>query len=452
MQTHTLHEGGNSMSLVVITDSRYRYTVEKVRMINENGEMFTASFIVIKNHYNVIVSFTRLEIFAIPFKNKPLRKFNYANQYKLEYICKALNFVLIDNRSKYEVDAVSEISASMVLDFFDWYCDCPKSDGEYRGKQSITNCIDLVSRFFSNVALCAENNSNINSFDLMEQRFTKKSLKSQIVEAKYLPSYEPRFKHSIRTPILRDIPFKAMDKLLELCKTYYPEIYFALICQISAGLRPSEAMNVRQENSPLGPGLYFTMLNSKVTDIAIDLKTEYLLRSDGIKIGGIKKKRMQHIHPKLIPLFMEGLNSHKVFLKSQTVEKEFMPMFVNRDGKAMTYPLYLKKFHALIQDYLRPALLESDNQELKVLGLRLVTEKLSPHALRHFFTVLIVLMTNDIAQVQYYRGDKSPDSALWYMQNKGALVNAVAKSHSEALLGLINVGRSATNTFQFTDL
>lgn len=156
---------------------------------------------------------------------------------------------------------------------------------------------------------------------------------------------------------------------------------------------------------------------------------------------------MQHIHPKLIPIFMDGLKSHEVFLKSRSVEKDFMPMFVNRNGKAMTYPLYLSKFHALTHDYLRPALLESDNPELKILGLRLATEKLSPHALRHFFTVSIVLMTNDIAQVQYYRGDKSPESALWYMQNKGALVNAVAKSHSEALSGLINVGRSATNTF-----
>lgn len=49
-------------------------------------------------------------------------------------------------------------------------------------------------------------------------------------------------------------------------------------------------------------------------------------------------------------------------------EKEYAPMFVNSRGKAMSYESYRKKFKSLVNDHLRPALLASEDPELRIYG------------------------------------------------------------------------------------
>ena len=55
------------------------------------------------------------------------------------------------------------------------------------------------------------------------------------------------------------------------------------------GLRPSEACNVRREDSPLGPGILFHQSDGQVFKIEIDLRKEIPLRSDLKPTGRIKK-------------------------------------------------------------------------------------------------------------------------------------------------------------------
>jgi hypothetical protein len=52
---------------------------------------------------------------------------------------------------------------------------------------------------------------------------------------------------------------------------------------------------------------------------------------------------------------------------------------------------------------------------------------------RHWFSVQLVLNGEDIAQIQYWRGDKNPQSAFDYLQNKGDLVREL-----EAVSGFLS--------------
>ena len=56
---------------------------------------------------------------------------------------------------------------------------------------------------------------------------------------------------------------------------------------------------------------------------------------------------------------------------------------------------------------------------------------ISPHIFRHWFSVKLTLFGEDVAGLMYWRGDKSPESALTYLQNKGELEKQYRKVNAE---------------------
>ena len=66
----------------------------------------------------------------------------------------------------------------------------------------------------------------------------------------------------------------------------------------------------------------------------------------------------------------------------------------------------------------------------------LCEHRLTPHCLRHWFTVQLVLRGENIAGIQYWRGDRNPQSAFEYLQNKGDLVREL-RAADEHLAGLL---------------
>jgi hypothetical protein len=92
----------------------------------------------------------------------------------------------------------------------------------------------------------------------------------------------------------------------------------------------------------------------------------------------------------------------------------------------MTYADYRSKFQRLITEYLRPALLDHEDPECRLYGQLLYERSLGLQALRHWYSVQLALMGEDIAGLQYWRGDSSPESALVYLQNKSDLVKELS--------------------------
>jgi hypothetical protein len=418
---------GRIINLKMPDDQRssYRYGLFCHRMIAANGEAYMRHFIVIKNLYGLIVRFTRLHNFVGVYDGKVFAPLVADAEAKLLYVCMMLNYVLIEHYDKFLTDHVFKIGREALECFFRDYAQEPLSDGRYRGKQSIEKCINTVTVFFRKLqrkfgsAVLLSESDIVTEVTVYDRRGRPKQQKRPTFQAKGFVSHKKAF---------RDLPTKAFQILLSLAFRYAPDIAFAMCLQAFAGLRAGEVCNVRQEGSPLGNGLRFTYMEGEARIIEIDLMRELPMRGDGVFCGRIKKERTQCVYPAFLTAFCVAYERHKAFLATRRFEAAYCPMFVNNKGMAMTYKDYARRFRALADSRFRPALLESGDPECRIYGQLLHENRLTTHALRHWFSVQLVLRGENIAQIQYWRGDDNPTSAFEYLQNKGDLVNELKKA------------------------
>ena len=115
-------------------------------------------------------------------------------------------------------------------------------------------------------------------------------------------------------------------------------------------------------------------------------------------------------------------------------------MFINRQGMALTYESYYRRFKTLVENHLRPLLMIHSDPECRIYGQLLYENSIAPHVLRHWFSVQLALHGEDVAQLQFWRGDKSPESAFLYLQNKGDLIRELAKTNELLAEMLIREG------------
>ena len=195
----------------------------------------------------------------------------------------------------------------------------------------------------------------------------------------------------------------------------------------------------------MGNGIVFTYFEGVANKVEIDLTRELQLRSDGVITGKIKKERVQCVYPPFLNAFCTAYERHKLFLAAKQFESGYRPMFINNKGMAMTYDDYALRFSLLVDKHLKPAMLNSGDAECRVYGQLLCENRLVLHLLRHWYTVQLVLNGEDIAQVQYWRGDKSPESAFTYLQNKGELVKELKHAGSELSEVLLALGKQGVD-------
>ena len=416
--------------------NRYKYSVYQHKLILEDEKTYTRSFIVLKNQYDVIVQFTCFHNYVDSYEKGVCIPLTSDAKSKMHYICRMLNYVLIDNYEKYKVRHVFGIEKWMLDDFFREYAQEKLSSGTYRGSQCIEKCVYTVTSFYRKLSRDYEGYMKISHKDL----YVEKIIFSH--KGKMQKNFVPNFK--VRTmpaekKIFRDIPTKVFKVIVNQAFCYAPEIVFAICLSAFAGLRPGEVCNVRQEDSPLGKGLRMVSSDGVVKAIEIDIRTEYVLRSDGVACGGIKKERMQRVYPAFIPAFCKVYEFHKRHI-NPNYEQKYSPMFVGKTGKAMTYFDYRNRFKKLITEHVRPTLLKMEDTECQLYGQLLYENNLSPHALRHFFSVQLVLMGEDVAGLQFWRGDSNPESALLYLQNKGDLIKELSETNNLLAEIMLNEG------------
>lgn len=251
------------------------------------------------------------------------------------------------------------------------------------------------------------------------------------------PSFTIFYNNNSKT-IFRDMPNSVFNITMSYAFTYYKQIFFLMAISAFSGMRPSEACNVRQELSPLGKGIYLRRVGNEIVDIELDIREEKQLRSDMVSVGKIKNERMQRVYPRFRKGFLKAYELHKDYLKSCTFEKEFAPMSLNSRGMAMTYDNYTRIFKMMI-DELKPIFLKNPDPEISTYGHMLLQHSISPHILRHWFSVRLTLYGEDVAGLQYWRGDKSPQSALLYLKNKGELVKQLQKVNNEMFDSFMNI-------------
>ena len=385
-------------------------------------------FAVIRNKYSVIVRFTNLHNYVGIFGGKVFLPLASDAEKKLYYVCKMLNYVLIEHNAEFGINGVLQVNRAALEAFFRDYALEAKPDGGFRGGQSIEKCVGAVVSLFHNLRRKFGEQMALANSDLVAEKLVR--TKRGDIVSKNVPAFQVRGIPS-QSEVLRDLPTKAFKVMLNLAFRYTPDIALALCLQAFAGLRAGEVCNVRQEISPLGSGIVFTRIGDDVRRIEVDITREVPLRGDAVDVGKIKKERIQCVYPPFIDAFVAAYKFHCDFLAEHSFETDYCPMFVNNRGKAMTYTVYSRRFATLVSKHLRPALLESDDPECKLYGQLIYENDLTPHALRHWFTVQLVLHGEGIAQIQYWRGDHSPESAFMYLQNKGDLVRELERTSAD---------------------
>jgi len=412
---------------------QYRYSVYEHKLISSDNLLYSRSFIVLKNHYDVIVHFTGFHKYIGVYENSVCRPLAADAKTKMHYVCSMLNYILIGNYGKFRADHVFQVSKEMLDYFFRDFASEKLPNGSYRGRQSIEKCVHAITAFFNKLTRKYGGYMVLKKGQLYVEKtvFTMRGK----MQKKLIPNFQVSVMPEHKS-IFRDIPTKVFQILINQAFLHAKDIAFAICVQAFAGLRPGEACCVRQEGSPLGSGVILTIVDGALKRAEIDITAEYALRSDGIVCGRIKKERRQRVYPAFLPVFSKAYAFHKEFLKTQSYEPEYYPMFVNSKGMAMTYGDYQARFKNLVTKHLRPLLLNHEDSECRLYGQLLYEHSLGPHALRHWFSVQLVLMGEDIAQIQYWRGDTSPESALGYLQNKGDLVKELSAAN-ELLAGFM---------------
>ena len=418
-------------------ERQMRYAVYSYEAQTPDGIAYTRSFIVIKNGFDVIVKFTRFHEYAGVYDRRTFLPISADPKKKLSYICMMLNYVLVEMGEAYNIKHVFDITKDMLTDFFEDYALSPKDDGSHRSKDTVERCISAVTGFMYALRKRFGNYVVLTGQMLYREQVVVTDRGKKVLKS--IPDFHIKGIDEHRDTF-RDLPTKAFELLLPMAFIYAPDIAFAMCIQAFAGLRAGEAMNVRQVSSPLGQGLIITSIAGRVKNVSIDLRHVYTLRSDGIKVGRIKKPRTQHVYQRFLDAFYVGYDFHMKRLANRPCEEKYRPMFINEDGMAMSYDSYRKKFESLVNNHLRPTLLESDDPEMRIYGQLLCEHQLTPHSLRHWFTVQLVINQEDIGGIQFWRGDRNPQSAFEYLQNKGDLVNELKEADERLASLLMKVG------------
>jgi len=411
----------------------YRYGLYFRKLTAPGGAVYQRPIIVLRNVFGDIVRFTGLHAFAEPYSSRISTPLTSSSNERLYHVCAMLNYILIEKYEEYKIDHVFHVDWESVNSFLCSYASEPSAGGKFRSRATIERCVNNVADFIRRLSAKYDGYVQMKPDELFEKKTFRNRYGQEIVKrvplfrVKHIPQHSEAF---------RELPTAAFQILLGLALRYAPDIALAICFQAFAGLRAGEVCNVRQEASPMGSGIIFTFISGDVRKVEIDLTRELPLRSDGVFVGRIKRERKQCVYPAFLQAFCKVYELHKEWLVSQRYETGYCPMFVNSTGYAMTYKNYKRRFETLINQHFRKKLLENEDPNMRIYGQLLYENRLTPHALRHFYSVQLALRGEDIAQIQYWRGDKSPESAFVYLQNKGDLIREL-ESTSEFLFDIL---------------
>lgn len=235
--------------------------------------------------------------------------------------------------------------------------------------------------------------------------------------------------------VIRDCPEFFVDALLEMARKYDPEVYILVALSIYAGLRPSEACNMRMLDSIYGPGYEFVSVidEGEIETMSLCLKLDVMahkrmLRQDHVKVGGIKSPRVVDVYGPFLEKLLNAINEYLQYTKDRKREIT-KPLVVGKYKtggyhKAMTYNNYHRRFKRLCNQYVFPYLAKQGvMQEWYVQKLK--SGKYGPHMLREYFTCRLVKEGVKWAQIMTYRGDKNTQSAVIYVLKGGAFEDSI---------------------------
>lgn len=288
----------------------------------------------------------------------------------------------------------------------------------------MNRCVNYVLSFVHELE--RQNHKTKVDWKKIYRKVKKISTKARRVITEEQLAFEIRYKENVNE-IFRDITEEAFQIIMQVIIDRHTNILMLAALGAFAGLRPSEACNVRREEYG---GIFFELFGDEIYNIEIDLTKEVRLRSDDVPVGGIKKHRRQKVYPAFLAEFRTLYEIYMDFIEGRKFETDYGPLTTNQSGKAFTYDAYLREFKKVICEA-REIMIHSDNPSTQLYGHMLYTHSLTPHIFRHWFTVKLVQFGEQLPTIMKYRGDRSPESANTYLQNKSELIKQLDSVEDE---------------------
>lgn len=403
----------------------YHFSVYKHTLVFKESELLTRKFIVLKDERGDICAFTDFHKYISSSKKSYIRRITDDGNNRHYYVAKMLNYVFFD---KYHIRKLNDMTIEMVSAFLNDYGKALlPDDSSERTKSTVITCTKTIIDFLDEFIEKNKGKCKIKQSELYKT-ITVRNKRGNIVKKK-VPAFDITYSGKVKT-IFRDMPDKVFNHLMNLVIEKHKDILMLVALSAFAGLRPAEACNVRRADSELGPGIRFVIHSGEVTDVILDLKKELNLRSDLKSVGSIKKERIQRVYPAFLEAFAECYRIYMDYMEGHKYEAAYGALTVNLQGKAITYDNYYQKFKKVISELI-PILLSDEDAEVVNYGQLLLENNISPHILRHWFSVKLTMYGEDVSGLMYWRGDSSPLSALTYLQNKGELEKQYRHVNSE---------------------
>lgn len=422
--------------------------------VDEHGERYEWDLISLTlNGY--VIKLTNYNIYI--GDKKRTRRITKQNKDDVRRVCNFLNYVLFDKFWTYKAKNISTIPFEAVKAYLMEYAKTKTKFGDYPSAQSVEKERCAVCHFMANLEPYRKDRKEHYYVRLLKNNKAKSDNGLRIhrnnelvcweyeIQAEYLGNYSYN--------LIRDIPQKAIPVILKWIQLVAPDIYLAVILQLCSGIREGDVMNIRRANSKYYGGIRYTKVNGRFTSFEIDLNKEYLLRSDGIDVGGIKVKRVQEVYKPLLPFVQKAYERHLKMIGDNEIE-DGAPLFVTSTIKkatgkrmALTKHAYCNRVQSIVRKYVIPELIVSEDIELKAFAMKMNSGNWGLHAFRHWFTVQLVLDGLDANQIAFWRGDKSTKTAFVYLQNKGILMQKYKKISNEVTDDLITVLSEMTDEY-----
>ncbi|MDY4500499.1 MAG: site-specific integrase [Lactobacillus johnsonii] len=391
-----------------------------VRTVKQTGEIAIKEMVVLKEGRK-IVGFTDFNKYICGSDKKKSHKINESLKGRTKIIVKFLNYVYFD---QYQIKKLQDLQLDMVKRFLKDYglCNLPgDSEFTHRSRNTVDLAIGYIIDFLEKVLADRSVKMSFKKADLYKEREIYSKKQKKFIKIK-VPVFEVNYVDTYRSKIFRDIPTDAFAIIMNHIFLNHPRILMLAANSAFAGVRPSESCNIRREDSVLGPGIKIETLDGEITDITLDLRYEFALRSDDVSVGGIKKHREQKIYYGLMSNWIRCYERYNKFNEGRKYESDYGPLSTNKQGMAITYQSYYDEFRQVVKECI-PQMLASDNPEVVQYGNHLAVHHISPHILRHWFSVYLVLNGAELNDLMYWRGDKSPESSQVYLDNKSDIVN-----------------------------
>ena len=385
----------------------YKFAYEK------DGNLITRQLICFKNNNELIFTDFHKYIGKSGYKN-----ITSDGNSQFYFIVQLLNYVFIEDK----IVNLKSLKVSNIKNFIKAYCD--KNIDEL----TVRRCVATIIQFCKNL-IKNDVGVSFKESDIFEER---ERIINGRIKKRCEPAFDVVYTEKIKEPLVRDIPVEAFQILIAYFYYRHPELLMLVAAGAFAGLRPSEACNLTK-----GTVYYSEDL------IQIDLRRERNIRSDNVSVGKIKRERIQIVPPEFAGYFNTCWTRVDEYRDDNNITCNAYSL--NSRGKPITYQTYRYEFQKIIKTELVPIFLSSDNVEVATFGNILMDRKLGMHAFRHFYTVQLALSRKnkpvDQSYIMTMRGDKSNESALIYLQNKGDIIRqikSINEKHILPLLGKIN--------------